>query len=122
MSTPTETLSQMIEALTEEPSKARRRTHANTAHIALRQMREAMPPASADEAEERGYQKGLLAAIAMLKEAREAHEAPLNTADVGKAYTVINGVINYGQFLCSDAESRMAREAHDMSRLRKETT
>lgn len=122
MSTPFETLSKMIEALTEETSKAKRRTRANTAYIALRQMREAQPPASADEAEQRGYRKGLLAAIAMLKEAREAHEAPLTAANVGKAYTVINGVINYGQFLCSDAESRMAREAHDMNRLKKEAT
>jgi hypothetical protein len=121
MSTPAETLSQMIEALTEEKSVARRRTHANTAHTALWLMREAQPPANADEAEQRGYRHGLLVAIELLRESRKEHERPLETADVGKAYTVINGVINYGQFLCSDAESRMGREAFAMERMKKET-
>jgi hypothetical protein len=121
MSTPPDTLSQMIEALTEESSKVRRRTHANTAYTALRQMREAQPPANAEEAEQRGYRRGLLVAIAILKEARQEHERPLETANVGKAYTVINGVMNYGQFLCSDAESRIGHEAFVMERLKKET-
>ena len=70
----------MIEALTEESSKARRRTHANVAYTALRQMKEEQPPATAKEAEEIGYQRGLLDAIALAKLARETHEKPVRDA------------------------------------------
>lgn len=120
MSTPAETLSQMIEALTEESSKARRRTHANTAYTALRQLREAQPPANAEEAERRGYVRGLLVAIELLREARSSIEAPIETAVVGRASGVLNGVVNYGQFLCSEAEGRFGREAFHLERLKKE--
>lgn len=121
MSNPADTLSKTIDALVAEKSARVRKTLAFAGYEALRQMREAQPPADADEAEERGYRRGLLVAIALLKEARATHEKPLETANVGRAYTVINGVLNYGQFLCSEAESLMGREAFALERIKKET-
>ena len=80
MSNPAETLSQMIEALTEESSKTRRRTHANTAYAALRQMREAQPPTNVEEAERRGYEAGILAAMELLRKTQSDLDEPLRKA------------------------------------------
>lgn len=119
MSTPAETLSQMIEALREESSKARRRIHATTANVALKQMRETQPPADAEEAEKRGYQRGILDAIGLLKEARETHERPVRNAEsvVGQAYTVLSGLCLYGQSITSTFESLAQRAL--MARLKR---
>lgn len=121
MEHPGEVLSKVIAAMTEEKSVARRRTLANEAHAALRQLLDAKPAETADEAERKGYSRGLLVAIELMTEARREHERPLETANVGRAYTVINGVVNYGQFMCSDAEMRMGREAFAMTRMKKES-
>jgi hypothetical protein len=111
MSNPADTLSQMIEALTEESNKGRRRTHANAAYTALRQMREALPPATAKEAEESGYQRGLLDSIRLAKEAREMHEKPVRDAEsvVGQAYSVLSGICLYGQSITITFESLVQR-------------
>lgn len=110
---PAETLSQAIKALTEEKSIAHRRHHANIAYLALRALQERLPPANLGEAQVRSYQQGLLHAIPLINAVREEHERPLRAADVGRAYTVLNGVINYGQFLCSEAVSRISQAAID---------
>lgn len=123
MSTPAETLYQMIEALTEEGSKARRRTHANTAYAALRQMQEAMPPANAKEAAESGYQRGLLDAIDLAKEARETHEKPVRDAErvIGQAYNVLSGICLYGQSITGTFESMCQRALMASLKRSKET-
>lgn len=108
-----ETLSRAIEALTEEKSLVRRRTIANTAHAALRQLREERPPADAGEAELRGRQAGLLQSLTIAKEARQQHEAPLKKADLGVAYTILSGLCHYGQGINSTFESLIQRELMD---------
>lgn len=107
MSTPADVLSRMIEALTEERSGSRRRTHANTAHVALRQLLEAQPPATANEAEQRGFRAGLLRSIDLARQARNEHEARIERAEhlAGAGYVALNGVRHYGQAISSTFES-----------------
>lgn len=115
MSTPAETLHAMIEALTEEKSVARRRTHANAAYVALRQLREALPFTGAQEAEEAGYQRGSMDAVLLAKTALEKHEGHVRAAQkvAGEAYGVLGGVLNYGQMIISTFETLAQRAATD---------
>lgn len=113
MSTPAETLSQMIEAMTEESSKQRRRTHANAAYAALREMREAMPPANAEEAERRGYEAGWLAALALLRKTQTDVGEPMLKASYGgtvrHAAGAINALLYFGDTIITEFEKRATR-------------
>lgn len=113
-------LSKAIAAMAEEKSVARRRSIANEAHVALRQLLEAKPAETADEAEKKGYARGLIVATDLLAETLREHVEPLSKVDVGRAYAVLNGVSLLVRSVCSGAESRMGREAFAMTRLTKE--
>lgn len=108
MPSPTETLSKMIEALIEEKSVSRRRTHGTAAYDALRALLAQKGPANAREAEESGYQRGMLDAINLLKSARMEAEEPLGKAEsiAGPAYVVLSGARNYGASIASSFESK----------------
>jgi hypothetical protein len=120
MITPADVLSEIIGVLTEEKSLSRRRTHANAAYAALRQLREAQPPANAAEAEQRGYEQGALKALEVAHEVRREFEESFKPARYTAAGNVLNGVENYGQSMLSKAESAVTRHLNE--RRRKETT
>lgn len=113
MSTPAETLSQMIDALTEETSKARRRTHANTAYVVLRQMQEAMPPASVEDAERRGHEAAWMAAMELIRQCQRDLGDPLRKASYGEearhASGAINALLHYADTVATEFEKRATR-------------
>lgn len=123
MSTPAETLSQMIEALTEEASKARRRTHANTAYAALRQMQEALPPVDSAAAERRGFEAGLLAAMELLRQTQRDLDEPLRKAsyngEIPHAAGAIDALRHYADTIVTQFEIRATRA---LRQPKKETT
>jgi hypothetical protein len=113
----------MIEALTEESSKARRRTHANTAYTALRQMQAAMPPANADEAKQRGWEQGWVSAMALLRQALADVGDPMRRASYAEnarnAYGAINALLHYADTVVTEFEKRATRAMREPP---KETT
>lgn len=110
MSTPADVVSQMIAALVDETSKARRRTHANTANTALRQMIETQPLATTAEYERRGYENGWFAAMKLLRSVQASVEEPLRKASYGDeirhATGAINALLYYADTVVTEFEKR----------------
>jgi hypothetical protein len=118
-SSPEARLRLAIAAMTDSVSLARRREYADTANAALAELLSVQPPATAKEAEKRGYQQGLLASLACAKEALRTHEDPVTKAEVsiGAGYAVLNGLCHYGQSIVSTFETNVQKAL--MSTLRK---
>lgn len=113
MSNPADVVSQMIDALTEESSKARRRTHANTAYVALRQLQEAAPPVDAESAHQHGYEAGWLAAMALLRTCQGKVGEPLRKAsyepEAHHASGAINALLHYADTVVTEFEKQATR-------------
>lgn len=110
MTGPAEVVSQMIAALAEETSKSRRRTHANAAHAALLQLLEEGPPV-ATEVEAKGFERGFLAAMDLLREVQRDLAAPIRAASyreeaLGKVAASIDAALHYADTLIVKFEIR----------------
>lgn len=109
-----DTPSQIIDALTEEGSKARRRMYANTAYAALRTLRGSMPPANAEEAARRGYELGLFAALRIVREAQRDVDDPLRKAsyrdDVRGASGASSALVHHADTVVTEFEKRINAE------------
>lgn len=94
-----------LELLRDERSGAKRKGLFDAAVGHLGDLLAERGPVTAEAIRAEGYKDGALATLSIFKDVRSRHERPLRTADVGTAGTVLNGVMNYGQFLGSEFES-----------------
>lgn len=101
-------LRSLINQLADRGSRKERNALAIQARDLLHKIENAAPPATSEEALDRAYEQGAFKAMELYKVVRHEKEGPIRKAQVGDAYVVLNGLLNYGQGLLSTAESAVA--------------
>lgn len=113
--TKTDEIKQHMYAMCEARSITERREHYKQAVLALQALVSERGPVDAAEIEAKGFLEGAFAAIECMNQACQHVEEPLRVVNVGAAYTVLNGVINYGHVMKTEFETRLQRRVLERS-------